>query len=50
MKLIKTYSNNEIEVEAEDVLESLYDEGDFIEFEGHDRLILEKKGKRYILR
>lgn len=50
MKLIRRLSNNEIEVEAEDVLESLFDEGEFIEFEDHDRLILQKKGKRYILR
>ena len=50
MKLIHRFSNNEIEVEVEDVLESLYDIGDFIEFEGRDWRILEKKGKRYILR
>lgn len=50
MKYIHRFSNGEIEVEVEDVLESLFDEGQYIEFEDRDYLILEKRGKRYILR
>lgn len=50
MKLIHTFPNGEKEVEMEDVLESFYDIGDYIEFQGKDYLIIEKKERRYILR
>ena len=50
MKLIHRFANGEIEVEVENVLESLFDVDDYIEFEGHDWRILQKDGKRYILR
>lgn len=50
MKLIHKYANGEIKVEAENVLESLFDVDDYIEFEGHDWRILEKNGKQYLLR
>lgn len=50
MKKVQTYSNGSIEVEYEDVLESLYDVGEFIEFEYKDWEIIEKKDGRYILR
>ena len=52
MKKITTYPNGEIEIELDDILEviSLYEVGDWIEFEGRDYLIIEKKEKRLILR
>lgn len=50
MKKINTFANGEIEVEFEEILESLYDIGEYIEFENHDYLIIDKKEKRYILR
>ena len=50
MKIIQRFANGEIEVECEQVLESLFDVGDYIEFGGHDWKIVEKKEKRYILR
>ena len=50
MKKIQTFANNEIEVEVENVLESLYEIGEYIEFEGKDYLIIEKKDRRFILR
>lgn len=50
MKLIKRHSNGLIEVEMEDVLESLHDVGDYIEFEYKDYEIIEKKERRYILK
>lgn len=50
MKKINTFSNQTIEVEIEDVLESLFEVGEYIEFEGRDWLIIEKKDRRYILR
>ena len=50
MKLINKFPNGELEVEMEDVLESLYDVGDFIEYEYQEYLIVEKRDKRYILR
>ena len=50
MKLIHRFANGEVEVECEDVLEGLFDIGDYIEFKGRDWRILEKKEKRYILR
>lgn len=50
MKLIHRFANGEVEVECDEVLESLFDVDDYIEFEGHDWRILQKDGKRYILR
>ena len=50
MKLIHRFANGEVEVECDEVLESLFDVDDYIEFEGRDWRILQKDGKRYILR
>lgn len=50
MKLIHRFSNGEIEVECEDVLEAFFEVDQFIEFEGRDWRIVQKDGKRYILR
>ena len=50
MKLIKKLPNNELEVEVEDILESLYEEGEFIEFDGRDYQIIKKENRRYVLR
>ena len=50
MKKIQTFANGEIEVEVEEVLESLYEVGEFIEFELKDWLIIEKRNGHYILR
>ena len=50
MKLIQKFPNGEIEVEIEDVLEALLEVGEYVEFAYSDYLIVEKKGKRLILR
>ena len=50
MKLIQKFPNGEIEVEIEDVLESLLEVGEYVEFAYSDYLIIEKKDKRLILR
>lgn len=50
MKKIKTLDNGTIEVEIEDVLESMYEVGEFIEFEDKDYMIIDKKDKRYVMK
>ena len=50
MKKVKKLSNGIIEVSIDDVLESMYEVGDFIEFDGQDYMIIEKKDKKYLLK
>ena len=50
MKVIKKLSNGELEVEAEDILESLYEVGEFVEIELEDRQVIAKVGKRFIVK
>lgn len=50
MKFKKKFKNGQIEVEAQDVLEALYDVGEIIEFNAKDYEIIFKDRKKYILK
>lgn len=50
MKFIKQLNSRELEIEAENVLESLYEIEECIEFDGEDYHIISKEGRKYRIR
>lgn len=50
MEIIRKLSNGLIEAEAEDILESLYEIGEWVEINLKDYEIIDKNGKTFLLK